>query len=332
MSDLKDKIKQLFVSNHVQVETISLDYENTNDIFEVSTDEGCCIVKVPKVISDPHNAFWTGLENLFGLNALESIKNQASVSEHVEQYGAIDVPRVFKTDATSDNPIGKPYVMLEKMHGEPVPKDSELEQEIMQSADYIYQLGVHLGSLHLQNQEYFGTLNQHQYPMAEFPEKLSKTISKLGHARKALQDPGVQQMLPRFVDEALNMKAPNHLALIMPDLWPSQFLAMHDHLSACIDIEACVVGPVALELTLIELWIGQLGKFKEGYFSVNNHWPEEIEDHRELYRYFLFLLYGCPDAGLDACIHSSAKFPQRDRVRARISSPRLVPPGYPRLR
>ena len=82
------------------------------------------------------------------------------------------------------------------------------------------------------------------------------------------------------------------------------------------------------ELTLIELWFGPLGKFIEGYFSVNSHWPEEIEDHRELYRHFRFLLYGCLDAGLDACIHSRAKFPQRDRVRARISAPRLVPPGY----
>ena len=76
MGDLKDNIKQLFASSNLQVDTINLGYENTNDIFEVSSDEGCCIVKVPKVTSDPHNTFCTGLENLFGLTALDSIKNQ----------------------------------------------------------------------------------------------------------------------------------------------------------------------------------------------------------------------------------------------------------------
>ena len=38
MGDLKNNIKQLFASSHVQVDTINLGYENTNDIFEVSSD------------------------------------------------------------------------------------------------------------------------------------------------------------------------------------------------------------------------------------------------------------------------------------------------------
>lgn len=99
-------------------------------------------------------------------------------------------------------------------------------------------------------------------------------------------------------------------------------------LSALIDLESYVVGPIGLELALLELWMGQLGKFKEGYFEIQNEW-EDFEDNRDLYRFFLYLLYDCLPMGLDACLDSRSKFPQGDRVKSRLQAPRPRLPGSP---
>lgn len=328
--ELQDNIKRLFKSTNIQVERLNPEVDNTNYVFEAYTDNESCIIRIPKSVEALSTSiFWQGLEKLFGLNIIESIKNQSQVSDYLRQYGTIPVPSVFEFNSTNDNPIGIPYVMMETMDGEPIPRDSDLEKEITQSSECMRQLGEHLGSIHRQQADYFGTLEQHKFKLEQFPEQLSATIRMLGNTPKALQDTGVQELLARYIEASLNMQPPEFCTLIMPDLWASQFLTMDGLLSTCIDIEACVVAPPALELALIELWIGPLGKFKEGYLGVNNQWPEDLEEHRDIYRFFLFLLYGCPPAGLDACLDSRGKFPQRQKVRARISAPRLVPPGYP---
>ena len=335
MEQLNEKIKALFHSNHIEVKRLLPGYDNTNFVFDVVSDEGCCIVKVAKCIDNPNNTFWQGLSLLFNLSHGISIRHQQTTANYINQHGTIEVPRVLKADATSNNVLEAPFVILEKIAGEPIPQASDLEQRVMQEDEnFAIQLGQHMGSLHLKRMNYFGTFNEQKYDLNLWPQKLQKAISILGKSRKALQDPGVQKMLPYYLAEAAKLKAPQVSSLIMLDCWPSQFLVSknHDQFSACIDIESYAVGPVALELTLLELWLGSLGKFKEGYFTVNALWPEEIEEAREVYRFFLFLLYDCPEQGLDACIYSNAKFPQADRVRARLISPRLRPPGYPGLK
>ena len=110
----------------------------------------------------------------------------------------------------------------------------------------------------------------------------------------------------------------------MLESWPSQFPSGDHDFSAFIDIESYIVGPIELELVLIELWLGRHDKFKEVYMDKGAKWPD-FEEQRELYRFFLYLLYDCPELGLQACLESKALFPQGEGVRSRISAPRLRP-------
>jgi len=171
-------------------------------------------------------------------------------------------------------------------------------------------------------------MNKKGFPLSEFPERLYATIKVLASAPKAQQNKEVQKMLPFFLRQAQTLKSPASSGIIMLDLWPSQFLMSENRISALIDIESYVVGPVELELVLIELWLQNLSPFKQGYFSQGTQWPD-FEENRELYRFFLFLLYDCPEAGLKACLDSAAKFPQGDRVQSRMTSPRPRMPGTP---
>jgi len=92
-------------------------------------------------------------------------------------------------------------------------------------------------------------------------------------------------------------------------------------------VESYVVAPIELELVLVELWLGKHGKFKEAYLKQGGTWPD-FEDRRELYRFFIYLLYDCPELGLQACLESKALFPQGDRTKSRMVAPRPRPGGY----
>ena len=48
MEQLNEKIKALFHSNHIEVKRLLPGYDNTNFVFDVVSDECCCIVKVAK--------------------------------------------------------------------------------------------------------------------------------------------------------------------------------------------------------------------------------------------------------------------------------------------
>lgn len=330
MVQLKEKIKALFSPDRVEVVSINPGYESTNDVFEIISDKGQCIIKVAKSL-EQGDTFWRGLNTLFGLTHANSIQNQAAIADQINQFGTIKVPRVLKADPTSNNVIGMPFVILEKCPGEPIPEGSELEQHIIQDEHFAFQLGRHIGSLHANQNAYFGTFKNNPISLRQWPTKLQEAISVLARSRKALQDEGVQRMLPYFLEKAAKLTIPSSASLILLDCWPSQFLIAQNAFFG-IDIEAYVVGPPALELTLLELWLGSLSQFKEGYFSVNPIWPEEIEEAREVYRFFIFLLYGCPEQGLDNCIYSNAKFAEGTKLRARITAPRLRPRGYPGFR
>src|SRR6185437_12324079 len=132
---------------------------------------------------------------------------------------------------------------------------------------------------------------------------------------------------PFFLRQAQSIDPPSSSGIIMLDLWPSQFLVSETGITALIDIESYVIGPIELELVLVELWLKNHSKFKEAYMASGAKWPD-FENRRELYRFFSYLLYDCPEAGLQACLDSPLKFPQGDRIKSRTTAPRPKPHGY----
>lgn len=319
-------LQPLFPSKCLSVKSLNPGYDSTNDVYAVETEKGHFVIKILRDTNN--NVFWRGLHLLFEATHLASIHNQPNLSDFLNKLNSIPVPKVIKAEASSKNPIHRPYVIFEKMSGIPIPHDSEIAYELSNDSDVALQLGEFLNKVHRQAFDYFGDIAGKGLPLNQFPEKFKETIQKLATTRKALQDKEVQQMLPYFLKLASTMKPPTKAGLIQLDLWPTQFLASKErHLSSLIDIESYVVGPIELELVLVELWIGHHEKFKEAYLSTGAKWPD-LEEQRELYRYFLYLLYDCPEQGLKACIESKGKFAAYDTPRSRMNAPRPRPSGY----
>lgn len=322
--EMIDFFQPVFISKILDVKAINAGFDNTNDVFLVDTNKGPYILKVLKEIYSNSSVFWRGLSDLFDASHEVTYHCLPNLSEYLNGLGVVKVPKIISADASFHNPIQKPYMILEMMQGRPIPHASEISNEFAQSADAAYQLGELLSKIHAQKFDYFGNIGGEGNPLSKFPEKFKDTLKKLASTRKASQIPEVQQALPFFLNQAEMLPIPKSAGLIMLDLWPSQFLAGVNDFSAFIDIESYVIGPIELELVLVELWLGRHDQFKEAYLDKGAPWPD-FEAQRELYRYFLYLLYDCPELGLEACLESKAMFPQGERVKNRISAPRLRP-------
>ena len=325
---IKAKLQPLFTESLLQVDYLNPQQDNTNNAYLVTTaNEKIYVVKALKDSNINRTPFWQGLNLLFKKNITDSIHSQAAIAEFLNKLQIIAAPTVIQTDYSTNNSLQTPYVIMTKAEGQPILPGSDIAAEVTKNKDIAYQLGLFLSKVHEQQFDYFGNMSDKGVPLKEFPNALAETMRKLATNRKAQQDPEVQKLLPHYCALAREMQPPTSAGIIMLDLWPQQFLLGDNALSALIDLESYVIGPVGLELVLIELWLGPLDKFKEGYFSTGTKWPN-FEADRDLYRFFLYLLYGCPDEGLTACLDSRAKFAQGDRVSSRVLMPRPRPGGY----
>ena len=333
MSISQNDFQEVFASLAESVRSVhvlNVGYDNTNDVYHVITkNQHEYIVKIQKNTDIQRTQFWKGLNVLFKKTIVDSIYSQKALSVFLQALHNITVPDVVKVDPTNNNPLKKPYVIMTKVEGAPVLPESNEAEEIAKNKDIAYQLGLFLSKVHAQSFDYFGNPSGEGWALTEFPNKLASTIKILAASEKALSHPKIRTLLPHYLSLASNHPPLERTGIIMLDLWPIQFLLGQNTLAALIDLESYVVGPIGLELTLIEFWLGNLRTFKQGYMSEGAQWPN-FEEQRDLYRFFLYLLYDCPIMGLDACLNSAAKFPVGERVKGRIEvpRPRPRPDGY----
>ena len=327
----KKDLQTLFSPNTEILSTVralEAGYDNTNEIYQVKTlNAQEYIIKVQKNPDMNRTQFWKGLSLLFNKTIVDSIHSQKGLAEFLNQLNGIPVPTVLKYDTTCDNALKKPYVIMTKLEGKSVRPDSEEALEIAQNKDIAYQLGCFLSKVHAQTFDYFGNLSGEGLVLKEFGHTLASVIKILGSSNKALGDPKLQALLPHYISLAREHPILDSMGMIMLDLWPIQFLLGQNCVTGLIDLEGYVIGPIGLELSFLEFWLGNLKNFKEGYLSEGALWPD-FEAQRDLYRFFLYLLYDCPVMGLEASLEWQAKFPTTDRVKSRIEAPRFRPKGY----
>lgn len=330
MTYSKDTLQSLF--DHTEtlecVQELDAGYDNTNELYHVVTHQKTeYIIKIQRDTNIHRTQFWKGLNLLFNKTLEDSVYSQKALAEFLNQLNVIKVPHVLKVDPTSHNPLNKPYVIMQKALGISVKPESKEAVEVSTNKDIAYQLGLFLSKVHSEAFDYFGNMSGRGLPLAEFPKKLASTLRILASSPKALQQPRVQALLPHYLRLAKEHPPLTSTEMMMLDLWPIQFLLGENKLEALIDLEGYVIGPVGLELTFLEFWVEPLASFKEGYLSEGAKWPD-FEDQRDLYRFFLYLLYDCPAMGLDACLQYDAKFPTGEEVKSRFEAPRPRPGGY----
>ncbi|MFM8454128.1 MAG: phosphotransferase [Gammaproteobacteria bacterium] len=285
------------------------------------------ILKILRTDEIRHSIFWHGLHLLFNKTPEDAIKSQRALARYFNELHTIPAPHIFKFDETSNNILKKPYVLMDEKRGQAILKDSPEAEEFSHNGDIAYQLGLFLGQVHSQNFEYFGNMSGSGEALTHFPHRFAETIRHLGHAPRAKQNIDVQRLLPYYIDAAEKMPVPEQACPIALDLWPNQFLMGTNNIQALVDLDSYVIGPPGLELSLIELWLQKKQAFEEGYLSHGDIWPNFEQEHH-IYRFFLYLLYDCPEAGLHACLNAKGFDSQGHAVKSRIQAPRPRPGSY----
>lgn len=148
--ELINYFQPIFTSKIHKVTHLNPEYDNTNDVFLIHTDTGDYILKMLKDVYSNCSVFWRGISDLFQANHEASYPNLENISEYLNKLGVIKVPKIIKTETSFQNPIQKPYVILELMQGRPIPHESEISNEFAKSSDTAYQLGELLSEIHAQ--------------------------------------------------------------------------------------------------------------------------------------------------------------------------------------
>jgi hypothetical protein len=183
------------------------------------------------------------------------------------------------------------------MSGCPISFGSQRHEIFASNAEITKQLGRHLGKLHSTRDARWGNFPQTEsFPPGDFPQRLAHTLQQLS-SYGCTGDIEVQKSLHLFMDMAKNIPPPNHISLIMPDINPSQFLVEGNRITALIDIESYVRGPIELELTIVELLLTDGIPFRQGYEEVRGCFPS-LDQVRTVYRFFLYLLFNAPLKGI----------------------------------
>lgn len=270
-------------------------YISSNHVWEVATADGPRIVKIPRGAQDaPPNCFWLGLEALFGADRRRELGAHDALSKYLNARAGIPAPRVLAWGIPPDDPRG-PYAVYEKMPGEPAPYGSDQERRFLSTPSLMEALGSHVGRLHADAAPKLGSHSRSlSYAPDEFPDRLADTLIALAEHPRWEGDAEAQAALPDHVASARTSSPPEDIAHIMLDLSPGQFLAQGDEITALVDTESFVRGPCAMELTAVEMWTGDGEAFRRGYLRERHELPD-MAASRELYRFFLYLLYDSPD-------------------------------------
>lgn len=275
----------VFPEKVLSARQINVGYENANEIWDVRTERGPYIVKIPRAVAGrPKHPFWYGLFRLFGLHVYVDIESLKPLADFIHANTPLRVPYVRRVD-TSGEKIAKPYTIVERVRGEEATLDGPHAEAIARG------IGAHLGSLHRTRFDYWGVFEgDPKLAHEEWPARLADALGDLA-ARDVPDRAKVRARLPAMQRTARDLPVPDGFTLVFPDLRPSQFLQQEGRLVALVDIDSIVIGPRELDLVAAEYMLTAplVAPFVEGY---TKFLPlPRLAEVRELYRTLWFLVW-----------------------------------------
>lgn len=260
-----------------QVELVPDFEDHGSSVFRVRTASEHVVVRAFRApaVDGP---FWGCLNALFGIDP-RSAAEAASIYGLLGTVSPFPVPRVLRIGKVS----GREWLVVELMAGAPMVSFGELSDDGLQS------FGRGLASIHARRFATFGNPSGSvRYAPAEFPARLTAALREAAkfHPQGPLSD--------RLLDDACaaiaRLPVPDAWSLVLPDLFPPQFLHSEGQIVAFVDVDAYVIGPRELDLVVLEYFVDarSAALIASGYVEVAP--LPELRDVRRAYRLFLWVL------------------------------------------
>ena len=214
---------------------------HTSGILE--TPEGPVFVKRQALEDNALSPVWARMKRLFGW----SFSGQRRCLEQTVRAMATPyIPAARDIGSVEEEKL----CVFQVMPGDPWEPD-----RFPDSAAIARQLGLFTGSRHIRVYDHCGLVGGKE--ITDFPARLRKYVADL-HAQGRKLPPEVRRCL---VD---GLRSREYVP-IMTDFSANQFLFDGDKVTACVDLDACVLGPRSWELALIEDTVPDMAAFRQGY-------------------------------------------------------------------
>jgi hypothetical protein len=249
-------------------------------VYKLEFQKNKYILKINAINESSPSPFWMYIMNLFGYNFYSHIENLNEISKKLENK-YIQIAKPVYINAKEKSHL---YYEIEGIKYEP---------DIFPSnKDVFYQLGEYIGYIHKTTYEYYGTFIQ-KFNKDSFGSKLKKVIEEL--IFKSWHE---NEKLFRYLGNInFDEITCSEFSLIMPDISANQFIFSKDlnKIAALVDLDAYIIGPQELELTILEMCIPdkKCAEYFHSGYERHRKFPE-IENVRHIYRLLTFVC-GSPD-------------------------------------
>lgn len=296
---MKEQLEKLLKEKlDKDISNFRLKGKNSNQVYFFESSSSQLVLKTPNLTPTTLSPFWNQLKNIFGSNFIAQTNNVSSLVTYLHRNPHIKVPEVICT-----NIEGSIFQVFEHIEGTSYePDEFPAEKEIH------YQLGQYIGWMHSHKLNGYGMfsdglrLKDSSQFLEDVLHSMDSIIKEYWSSNKEVVNyfNNIQSTIPADLGP---------FSLIMPDISANQFVYSKDLkvINAVVDIDAYVIGPINLELTVLEMCLTDYSSFQKGY--------EEycelpcFKTFRSFYRFLIYLNDPYDTISLDEFLNSHVLFP-----------------------
>jgi hypothetical protein len=277
--------------------TLDLISTSSSFLYRARSDhrDTAVAVRVPRLSQDNLSAFWQQLTDVFGFQYPASPEHLGWIASHIQAVGCLAAPAVLAHGSV----CGQEAVVTEWLEGNSWEPD-QFPDDVAVCA----QLGEFLGRMHNQTTSGFGSLlgplsSPSQY-VAAASASIEATLDRHwpGSAATQIRDVVRQQRS--------GTKVVTDFCPVMPDISGNQFLYREEGLAGVVDLDAYVIGPIELELTVVEWCLPRPDAFRDGY---QRHRPlPEFAPFRDFHRATVMVNEPALSGDVDRLLHENIHF------------------------
>jgi aminoglycoside phosphotransferase (APT) family kinase protein len=262
---------------------------SSNEVYHVQAAGEAYIVKAAKAVREELSPFWQQMAALFGSTIRTQLAGLPSLIDALQRQSPVPAPQLRHIEPDSAT-LGAPFTVVTYLPGATHEAD-----EFPPLPSLHEELGAFVGALHAQKQVGFGCVGATPLTANELFGAHAIATMQTTIAHYWPDDVAVRQHFADLVQNQRVGAVVSHSALIMPDISANQFIYRDEALAGVVDLDAYVIGPRELELTVLELCITEPAAFRRGY---ERYLPlPRFAPFRSFYRLWLYL--NDPAAGVE---------------------------------
>ena len=269
--------------------------DSTHQLWHCETVDGSMVLKVCDHDDIQHSSFWQGMQQLFGVDLPAQLGDFGQVYQKITELGSLAIPDYIASNSESEDQLSPAFILARRVSGAMIDNNA-IDDSIVK------QLAEHISQLHQSQQTTWGSLFAATVLAKEWPQRLQNTLNYLTETQQI-----PKKLLAEAISLAANIVVENFVP-IMVDLRWDQFLQQNGKLSALVDLDAFVYGPIELELVLLEyLLTEQQAKVFTTRYQQTHSLPD-LTQVRRPYRLLLFMMNVLGEKDLDAWIQAPTRF------------------------